>query len=223
MQQIATTTFISSTFGGEAVSLAAASATLRRIQGGGVCGAPLDAGRAPADAFNDLAATRRGAGPDGRSGSAPGAPVRCLLDVEPNLLKGAIWQECLDRGILLGNANFVSLAHDAAAVDVTIAAFDAAMASSATHTTGAAPRVLRGPAPGEVFRRPEHRLVRAWPIPREAAGTTHGPPSRGRRRVAARRRPHALAGLLESTGAPDIACVEACLQAVEFETLESDA
>jgi glutamate-1-semialdehyde aminotransferase len=77
------------------------------------------------------------------------------IDVDSNLLKGAIWQECLDRGILMGNANFISAAHDAEAVDTTIAAFDAALTvvGDAYHRGGLA-GMLRGTAPGEVFRRP---------------------------------------------------------------------
>jgi glutamate-1-semialdehyde aminotransferase len=155
MQQIATTTFISSTFGGEAVSLAAAAATLRRIQGGGVCEHLWTQGARLQTAFNDLAA--RDEVPVRMVGLAPRRVLQfdAGIDVEPNLLKGAIWQECLDRGILLGNANFVSLAHDAAAVDLTIAAFDEAMAvvGDAYHR-GRLPELLRGTAPGEVFRRP---------------------------------------------------------------------
>ena len=88
------------------------------------------------------------------------APRRVLqfdgdIDVDANVLKGAIWQECLDRGILMGNANFISAAHDAQAVDVTIAAFDEALAvvGDAYHRGGVA-QMLRGKAPGEVFRRP---------------------------------------------------------------------
>jgi glutamate-1-semialdehyde 2,1-aminomutase len=73
---------------------------------------------------------------------------------DANSLKALVWQECLDRGVLLGNANFVSLAHDDAAVDTTLDAFDAALnvAGAALRHGDVAAR-LRGRPPGEVFRR----------------------------------------------------------------------
>lgn len=155
MEQITTTTFISSTFGGDAVSLAAASATLARIQAGGVCEHLWREGGRLQNAFNSLAASNEL--PVQMIGLAPRRVLQFDpdIDVDSNLLKGAIWQECLDRGILMGNANFISAAHDAEAVDTTIAAFDAALTvvGDAYHRGGLA-GMLRGTAPGEVFRRP---------------------------------------------------------------------
>jgi glutamate-1-semialdehyde aminotransferase len=155
MEQIATTTFISSTFGGDAVSLAAASATLGRIQRGGVCEHLWREGARLQTAFNMFAA--RDELPVRMVGLAPRRVLQFDrdIDIDANVLKGAIWQECLDRGVLMGNANFISAAHDADAVDVTIAAFDEALAvvGDAYHRGGVA-QMLRGKAPGEVFRRP---------------------------------------------------------------------
>ncbi len=155
MEQIATTTFISSTFGGDAVSLAAAAATLDRIQGGGVCEHLWREGGRLQNAFNLFAA--RDELPVRMVGLAPRRVLKFDgdIDIDANLLKGAIWQECLDRGILMGNANFISAAHDTGAVDTTIAAFDEALAvvGDAYHR-GEVAQMLRGTAPGEVFRRP---------------------------------------------------------------------
>jgi glutamate-1-semialdehyde aminotransferase len=155
MELIATTTFISSTFGGDAVSLAAASATLARIQGGGVCEHLWHEGGRLQSAFNMLAA--RNELPVRMVGLAPRRVLQfdADIDIDANLLKGAIWQECLDRGILMGNANFISAAHDANAVDATIAAFDGALGvvGDAYHR-GEVAHMLRGTPPGEVFRRP---------------------------------------------------------------------
>lgn len=155
MEQIATTTFISSTFGGDAISLAAALATLKRIHGGGVCEHLWREGGRLQSAFNTFAA--RDELPVRMVGLAPRRVLQfdADIDIDANLLKGAIWQECLDRGILMGNANFISAAHDAQAVDLTIAAFDEALAvvGDAYHRGGVA-QMLRGKPPGEVFRRP---------------------------------------------------------------------
>jgi glutamate-1-semialdehyde aminotransferase len=155
MEQIATTTFISSTFGGDAIALAAAAETLTRIQGGGVCEHLWREGGRVQDAFNTFAA--RDELPVRMVGLAPRRVLQFSgdIDIDANLLKGALWQECLDRGILMGNANFISVAHDTEAVDLTIAAFDEAMSvvGDAYHR-GAVARMLRGKPPGEVFRRP---------------------------------------------------------------------
>lgn len=54
----------------------------------------------------------------------------------------------------MGNANFVSLAHDDAAVDATLEAFDGALGvvGEAARRGEVADR-LRGRSPAEVFRR----------------------------------------------------------------------
>ena len=73
---------------------------------------------------------------------------------DANGLKGLVWQECLDRGVLLGNANFVSLAHDDEAVEATLDAFDGALAAAGDAVRrGEVASRLRGRPPGEVFRR----------------------------------------------------------------------
>jgi len=154
MEQIASTVFVSSTFGGDTVSLGAARATLQRIRGGGVIEHLWREGARLMDGFNALA-DEHGV-PARMIGLAP----RRIISFEPaggadgNSLKGLFWQECLDRGVLLGNANFVSAAHDAAAVDATLEAFDGALRSvgDAVRASTVAQR-LRGRPPGEVFRR----------------------------------------------------------------------
>ena len=107
------------------------------------------------DRFNQLAAAHEV--PARMVGLAP----RRVLEIAPHdgvdasALKGLIWQGCIDRGVLLGNANFVSYAHDDAAVAHTVEAFEYALAEA-----GAALRrndvreTLRGLPPGEVSRRP---------------------------------------------------------------------
>jgi len=154
MDHVATDTFISSTFGGETLSLAAAHATLTRIRQGGVVEHLWSAGEQVRDGFNEMASQH------GVPARMVGYPPRRVLQidapegVEANVIKGLIWQECLDRGVLLSNANFVSLAHDAAAVGETVAAFDGALQAVAGHLAADPRAALRGDPPGEVFRRP---------------------------------------------------------------------
>jgi glutamate-1-semialdehyde-2,1-aminomutase len=154
MELIASTVFISSTFGGDTVSLAASLATLRRIRAGGVIEHLWRQGARVMEGFNALASEYEV--PAQMIGLAP----RRVIVFQPaggadaNGLKGLVWQECLDRGVLMGNANFISLAHDDEAVEATLAAFDGALAAvgQAVRHDEVAGR-LRGRPPAEVFRR----------------------------------------------------------------------
>jgi glutamate-1-semialdehyde 2,1-aminomutase len=154
MELIASRVFISSTFGGDTVALAASLATMRRIREGGVIEHLWRQGARLAEGFNTLASEHEV--PARMIGLAPRRVIafEAVDTTDANSLKALVWQECLDRGVLLGNANFVSLAHDDAAVDTTLDAFDAALnvAGAALRHGDVAAR-LRGRPPGEVFRR----------------------------------------------------------------------
>jgi glutamate-1-semialdehyde aminotransferase len=154
MELIASTVFISSTFGGDTVSLAASLATLRRIRAGGVIEHLWRQGARVMEGFNALASEYEV--PAQMIGLAP----RRVIVFQPaggadaNGLKGLVWQECLDRGVLMGNANFISLAHDDAAVEATLTAFDGALAAVGQAVRhGEVAGRLRGRPPAEVFRR----------------------------------------------------------------------
>ncbi len=154
MEQIASTTFISSTFGGDTVALAAALATMRRIREGGVIEHLWRQGARLTEGFNALASEYEV--PARMIGLAPRRVIvfEAVDHVDANSIKGLVWQECLDRGVLLGNANFVSLAHDDGAVDATLEAFDGALSvTGAALRHGDVSTKLRGHPPGEVFRR----------------------------------------------------------------------
>ena len=154
MELIASTVFISSTFGGDTVSLAASLATLQRISAGGVIEHLWRQGARVMEGFNALASEHEV--PAQMIGLAPRRVITFAAagGADANALKGLVWQECLDRGILLGNANFVSLAHDDAAIEATLTAFDGALAAVGTAVRhGEVAGRLRGRPPGEVFRR----------------------------------------------------------------------
>jgi glutamate-1-semialdehyde-2,1-aminomutase len=154
MEQIASSVFISSTFGGDTVSLAASLATLRRIRAGGVIEHLWRQGARLIEGFNALASEHEV--PARMIGLAPRRVITFAPagGADANGLKGLVWQECLDRGVLLGNANFVSLAHDDAAIEATLTAFDGALAAVGTAVRhGEVAARLRGRPPAEVFRR----------------------------------------------------------------------
>lgn len=147
MEQIASSVFVSSTFGGDTVALAAALATLGRVRRDRVTEHLWRQGTRLAEGFNALASEHEV--PVSMIGLAP----RRVIEAEP-LVKGLLWQECLDRGVLLGNANFVSFAHSDPAIQTTLDVFD-----SAFEVVGRAVRQgdvaakLRGQPPREVLRR----------------------------------------------------------------------
>ena len=117
MEQIATTVFISSTFGGDTVALAASLATMRRIRAGGVIEHLWRQGARLMEGFNALAHEHEV--PARMIGLAPRRVIAfdAAGGASANGVKGLLWQECLARGVLMGNANFVSAAHDDEAVD----------------------------------------------------------------------------------------------------------
>ncbi len=154
MEQIASSVFISSTFGGDTVALAASLATLQRIRAGGVIEHLWRQGARLIEGFNALASEHEV--PARMIGLAPRRVITFAAagGADANSLKGLVWQECLDRGILLGNANFVSLAHDDAAIEETLTAFDGALGAVGTAVRhGEVAGRLRGRPPAEVFRR----------------------------------------------------------------------
>ncbi|MDQ2961418.1 MAG: aminotransferase class III-fold pyridoxal phosphate-dependent enzyme [Candidatus Dormibacteraeota bacterium] len=154
MEQIVSTVFVSSTFGGDTVSLAAALATMSAIRRGGVVEHLWRQGERLMEGFNALADEHDV--PARMIGLAPRRVItfEAAGGADANVVKGLLWQECLDRGVLMGNANFVSRAHDDAAVDATLEAFDGALtAVGAAVRRGDVAARLRGRPPGEVFRR----------------------------------------------------------------------
>ena len=98
MEQIASTTFISSTFGGDTVALAASLATMQRIREGGVIEHRWRQGARVTEGFNALASEHEV--PARMVGLAPRRVIvfEGVEQVDANSVKGLVWQECLDRG-----------------------------------------------------------------------------------------------------------------------------
>ena len=155
MELITSAAFVSSTFGGDTVALAAARATLTKVRDGAVCEHLWRQGAAIRDGFNRLASLHE------IPARMIGLPPRRVMEVTPEpgvdalALKGLVWQGCLDRGVLLGNANFISFAHDDGAVARTLEVFDEALAEAGrAYRRGTVTEALRGIPPVEVLRRP---------------------------------------------------------------------
>ncbi len=168
--------FFFTTFGGEALSLAAAKATLGELRARNVPAALADCGARLARGFDEIA------GELGLSARAVGYPCRTLVAFDakagdPLLQKSIVQQELVRRGVLWAGFHNLSLAHSEADVDHTLAAYREALAVLAGAI---AEEDLAGALDGEpvepVFRKTSgfhtkpRRAARETPpeIPREA-------------------------------------------------------
>jgi len=157
LMEVFDSVFFSFTFGGEAVSLAAALATVREM-----CDKPVipylwRQGERLRDGFNALA---RAAGLGGHA-ECVGYPPRTVIAFadpsggDPAVLKTLFLQEAIKRGVLLGGGMNVSFSHDDEDVATTLRAYEAALGVVAEAVrAGDAGRRLQGPVVEPVFRKP---------------------------------------------------------------------
>jgi len=148
--------FFSFTFGGEALSLAAAKATLLEMRSRPVIQHLWQIGSALKDGYNALA---REVGVD-RYTECIGLPPRTAVVFrdenrqESLLYKSLFQQECLKRGILFSGGQNICYSHNQADVALTLRVYRAAMAILAEAIErGDAERRLEGKPVEPVFRR----------------------------------------------------------------------
>ena len=148
--------FFSSTFGGEAVSLAAAVATINEMRTENVIAHLWSQGRKLQDGYNVLA---RELGLDGATRCA-GLPPRTVLtfkdgDGQDSLaLKSLFQQECLKRGLLTGGYHNLCYSHSDRDIDYTLRVYRTVLEilSQAIREGDVAER-LEGKPVEPVFRR----------------------------------------------------------------------
>jgi glutamate-1-semialdehyde 2,1-aminomutase len=155
MQLLEKDVFFFSTFGGEALSLAAAQATLREMRAKDVIGHIARLGTALRDGYNAIAAELR----MGYT-SCVGLPARTLVTFRPEdgtdplLMKSYVQQELLRYGILWGGFHNISFSHTEDDVDYTIDAYFEVLALlKAALAEGDLAERLLGDAVAPVFRR----------------------------------------------------------------------
>jgi glutamate-1-semialdehyde 2,1-aminomutase len=121
-------TWISSTLATETVSLAAARATLAVMAEARV---PAHLARVGARLLEGLRALAARHG--GLVARAAGLPEMCFLEFRDEPASGRVAVACAERGLLFKRSayNFVSLAHDEAVVDRTLAILDDALSAAA--------------------------------------------------------------------------------------------
>ena len=146
------TVFFSGTFGGEAISLAAARATIDTIERHRVCDHIWDIGRRLRDGLSDLIAAH-----DLEielRGEPPRSELRFLRHGQlSNELRGLFLQETVRRGVLFGGPIFVTLAHEEPHIDMTLqVCADALEVLQKAVDEDAVAERLDGPPPGSVFK-----------------------------------------------------------------------
>ena len=142
--------FVSSTFGGELASIAAALATIEYMQSHNV----IDQIWKMGDRFKESFRTITDSTGLTDKVYLKGLPPRTYFVFPTPEHKALFWQECLYRGVLLGHAQFISYAHTLGVIDETIRAMRGAMKLVRKYWDN--PRdVLKGDPPEETFRLPE--------------------------------------------------------------------
>lgn len=149
--------FFSFTFGGEALSLAAAKTTVTELREKKVIGHIWEKGQILQDGYNVFA---RGFGID-RFTECVGLPPRTVISFrdesgeESLVLKSLFQQECLKRGVLFSGGQNICFSHNNADVDYTLRVYRAAMEIFAEAVrTGNVLQTLEGEPVSPVFRKP---------------------------------------------------------------------
>ncbi len=146
--------FFSSTFGGETLSLAAGSAVIREMKSKNVIAQLWKQGNKLLENFKQQTAKLQ------LKAELIGFGPRQFLNVfgedgKPSqLLKAIFWQECIRRGVLFGNAQFISFSHSDADIEKTIQATNAALEYlKKAIDFGTPEKFYDGHIPGEIFRK----------------------------------------------------------------------
>jgi glutamate-1-semialdehyde aminotransferase len=152
--------FFYSTFGGEALSLAAAEATLRELRMRGVPAALDVKGNGLRERYNTMAADVLGPAPFARCVGfgcrtmVTFAPQGLAAGADPLVMKSVVQQELIRRGVLWGGFHNLSAAHTDAQIDHLLDAHRAALrVLRAALERGALREALRGEPVEPVFRR----------------------------------------------------------------------
>jgi glutamate-1-semialdehyde aminotransferase len=142
MEELQGDCFVSSTFGGELLSITAALATIDLMERYGAVKQIWWAGNYLKQEFNRIA--------DGKAQCIGLAP-RTYFNFPTEAHKSLFWQECLARGVLFGYAQFTTLAHTADVMNEVRAAMEGAWEILIAHWDN--PEVaLKGKVAQQTFR-----------------------------------------------------------------------
>jgi glutamate-1-semialdehyde aminotransferase len=148
--------FFSFTFGGEALSLAAAAATIAELREKRVVSYLWEQGQRLKDGYNTIA-RENGVGLHTQCIGLPPRTAVTFKDEagsESLLLKSLFQQECLKRGVLFSGGHNVSYSHSHADIEETLRVYATAMGIMADAIRkGDVSGRLEGPPVEPVFRR----------------------------------------------------------------------
>jgi len=118
MKELQGDCFVSSTFGGELLSIAAALATIKIVEEQGVIKQIWIMGSRLTESFKQLVGVMNLN--DGVS--ILGYPPRTFFKFKTEAHKSLFWQECLKKGVLFGYAQFINWSHGLGEIDQTVMA-----------------------------------------------------------------------------------------------------
>ena len=141
--------FVSSTFGGELLSIAAALEVLKILDEENIIHKIWDSGNLFKEGFKQIVDSCK----MGDYIGIKGYPPRTFFTFSSEAHKSLFWQECLGKGVLFGYAQFISASHGRDEIDQTLLAMKHAvqMVSKYFDNPKAA---LRGEVAQETFRTP---------------------------------------------------------------------
>jgi glutamate-1-semialdehyde aminotransferase/NAD(P)-dependent dehydrogenase (short-subunit alcohol dehydrogenase family) len=169
--------FFFTTFGGEALSLAAARATLEELVARDVTAHLAAVGGQIREGYNRIA---RELGMDGYT-RCVGPGCRTLVTFDPRggsalELKSLLQQELIRRGVLWSGTHAMSYAHGSAEVARLLEAYAAVLPIlQRAVETKSVPAMIRGRPVEPVFRRTSHFNTRPAPAPAPAGGPAATP------------------------------------------------
>ena len=140
MEELEGDCFVSSTFGGDLIGIAAALETIKIVQKEEVIERIWHNGQRFIDGFNKLHSFVK----------CIGLPPRTFFEFPTLEHKSLFWQECLKRGVLFGYAQFISYAHTPNEIDFTIDVMKHAMDIVKRYWDNPQ-EVLEGPVAKEAF------------------------------------------------------------------------
>ena len=151
--------FFSFTFGGEAVSLAAALATLHILERDNAISHMWILGRRLKDGYNYLARHYGLEAYTWCQGLPPRAGIvfKDINGGDSLVYKGIFQQECIKRGVLFNGVHKFCLMHSNEQIDYTLAVYDEAFQVLRKASQADDPSILlKGPVPEPVFRRVDY-------------------------------------------------------------------
>jgi glutamate-1-semialdehyde aminotransferase len=138
-------TFVSSTFGGELLSIAAALRTIEKLEEEDVIRKIWDMGSILKDGYNSIAEELD------IDTECRGYPCRTMFMFPTGEHKSLFWQECIKRGVLFGYAQFINYSHKESEIRYTLQVIREALQIVKENWDNPL-KALKGKKADEVFR-----------------------------------------------------------------------